>query len=257
LLAVLSARREKAWLDGLEAEERLKNQLKWKRRKQQKLQENVADLMSRKIRGEFSRALVDPEAIFRVAFASNDSRLRPASLMISYQCPLKEALESMDSNGPLEERPFSWFAKAGREFALQEICTGTGLDNDFSREHVVKLTPDPAIKKLLASRKPAVFLDAIAALAPRKQSKEYSLRKIVQWELQTLLREAKVKGQPVVFMLGGKESHKLAEKVYLQPPFTENGLRCGYLRWRESPRHPWAREKLSWYDRMCIGLQLP
>lgn len=257
LLAVLSARREKAWLDGLEAEERLKNQLKWKRNKQQKLQESIADLMLRKIRGEFARALVDPEANFRVAFARNKCCLRPASLLITYQCPLKEALESMDSDGPLEERPFSWFVKSGREFALQEICTGTGRDDDFSREHTTKITPDHAIKKLLASRKQAVFLDAIAALAPRKQAKEHGLSSIVQWELLTLLREAKSQGQAVVFMLGGKESHKLAEKVYLKPPFTENGLRCGYLRWRESPSHPWAREKLSWYDRMCIGLQLP
>lgn len=264
ILAVLSSRKEKTWLDGIETETALKEELKWQRNKPDKLREEVSDFLSRKVRGYFARKLVDPRAIFRIALASNTVGLRPASLMVTYHLPLQDAFKRMDDEGPLEDRPCSWFLKASRQFALQDISKGVKQGDKNERKHAWKLKPEPKIKELLCGRKPVVFLDALAALAPRKLAKEQKLSNIVQLELAALLHQAKAQGQAVVFMLGGKESHKLAEKVYLQPPFTDTGLRCGYLRWRESPwqpwarsNAPWAREKLRYEYRMCIGLQLP
>lgn len=257
LMAVLSSRQEKSWLDGTHVEVSIKENLKWVRNKEDKLREELLTFMSRKVWGQFARKLVDDEATFRLAFANDEPRLRPASLMVTYTVPLQDALEEMDSEGPLEDRPDRWFHKSSRQFALQDICLGNLVGDRNERAPASTLAPEPKIKELFSSRKPVVFLDAIASLAPRKFAKEYNLSKIVQWELAGLLQRAKDNGQAVVFMLGGGEPHILAEKVYLRPPFTDNGLRCGYLRWRESPQHSWAREKLQWGDRTCIGLQLP
>merc|ERR1712232_894327 len=109
--------------------------------------------------------------------------------------------------------------------------------------------------ELLCSRRPVMLLDVYAALAPRDEARKYGINKVVQSELVALLRNAKARGLAVVFMVGGDRD--LAEKVYLRPQFTEHGLRCGNLRWRDSPRGPWAREKLLWENRYIIGLQLP
>jgi hypothetical protein len=256
ILAVLSCRSDKCWLDGLQAESVIQEGLKWNRNKRKKLEEEVAAFISRKIHGHFGRKLVDPRAIFRMAFAIDELRLKPASLLITYHLPLKDALKKMDGEGPLEDFPHHWFFKPSRQFAFQQICCKASTERT-DRKHAWTLSPEPQIKNLLCSHKPVVLLDALSALAPRKRSKEHGLSKIVQSELAALLRQAKAQGQAVVFMLGGAEPHKLAEKVYLQPPFTDYGLRCGYLRWRGSPRQPWAREKLGWSERPCIGLQLP
>jgi hypothetical protein len=256
ILAVLSSRSEKCWLDGIEAESVIKEDLKWNRNKPEKLEEEVAAFTSRKVHGHFGRKLVDPRAIFRMAFAIDGLRLKPVSLMITHLLPLKDAFKRMDGEGPLEDRPYQWFFKGSRQFAFQQVCCKACTERT-DRKHAWSLVAEPQIKNLLCSHKPVLFLDSLSALAPRKLSKEHGLSKIVQWELATLLRQAKAQGQAVVFMLGGAEPHKLAEKVYLQPPFTDYGLRCGYLRWRESPRKPWAREKVGWSERPCIGLQLP
>lgn len=108
----------------------------------------------------------------------------------------------------------------------------------------------------MRSKAPVVMLESFAALAPRDKAKENGLSKIVKSELSNLLSEAKAQGKAVVFMCGGDNCYKLAKKVYLQPPFTDHGLRLGFLRWRESATEPWARER-SWGDRVIVGLQLP
>lgn len=209
------------------------------------------------MRGHFSRALVEPRSVFRVAFAADHEHLRPASLLATQNLPLKEALQHMDGEGPFGDDPYRWFQKASREFTLQCICTGSTQTERPEREHVKTLKADSKLKELLSSKQSVVFLDAYAALAPRQKAKEYCLSKIVQAELVEMLRQAKSKEQAVVFMVGGGDPHKLAEKVYLQPCFTAYGLRCGYLRWRESPTKPWARETLAYDNRFFVGLQLP
>ena len=102
-----------------------------------------------------------------------------------------------------------------------------------------------------------MLLDVFASLAPRKFSKHNGLSKVVESELQDLLRNAKAQGKAVVFMMGGEQPHVLAEKVYLRAPFTDNGLRCGFIRWRESPRASWERERHTWQKRVLLGIQLP
>merc|ERR1711924_361099 len=95
------------------------------------------------------------------------------------------------------------------------------------------LRAEPKIRELIRSKVPVVMLDVIAALAPRECAAEHGLSEIVKAELTALLRQAHADGKAVVFMLGGNKPQTLAQKVYLKPPSTDNGLRCGYLRWRD------------------------
>jgi len=99
-------------------------------------------------------------------------------------------------------------------------------------------------------------MDTLAALAPRDVCKSQGFSEIVRAELATLYREAKQRGEAVVFSMGSSNPHKLAQMVYLRPPLAEHGMRCGNLRWRESANVTWARE-FEWDDRIALCLQMP
>ena len=234
-LATLASRREMVWLD-------------------QYLGESPS-------RGYFAHALVYPSATFRLSFSIDDSHPRPASLMLTQIVPLAQALENMDGGGPLKlsKWPRSWWQKPGPpEFALQDIVKGESDDgeNRNSRVDTKALKPDPKLWEVLATKTPIVVLDSYVALAPRRMARQHNMGDIIKSELVTLLRDAKSQGRAVVFQVGGDDPHLLAKKVYLQPHFTQFGLRCGYLRYRASPNAAWNREQ-RWDQRALIGLQLP
>lgn len=252
LLACLASRPEKAWLESLDTDYQMTEQLKAERGQTRKEAFRVVlrHLSAKKVHGYFAHALVSPNSIFRISLARDGARLRPASLTLTYSCTLQQAFALMDDDGPLPE---SILSLQDREFALQSILTG---QDSGTRQSAKSLESEPQLRALLNSATTVVMLDAIAALAPRERAKENKLSPIVKSELCALLRDAKARGQAVVFMLGGDSPHVLAEKVYLRPPFTDHGLRCGYIRWRKSAADPWAREKCE-DKRVCIGLQLP
>lgn len=233
-LATLASRREMVWLDKY-------------------LSETPA-------RGYFAHALVDPSATFRLAFSIHEQKPKPASLILTHFLPLAEALENMDSRGPLKFKhwPREWCQKRGRQFAFQDMVKGEPLerDNRNTRVNARHLKPDPKLRELLRTKTPVLMLDSYVSLAPRVMARRHNLGDIIKEELVELLRSAKAQGRAVVFQVGGDEPHLLAEKVYLQPRFTEYGLRCGYLRCRPCPNCAWEREK-EWGDRVLIGLQLP
>eukprot|EP00928_Gymnodinium_smaydae_P069899 TRINITY_DN5372_c0_g3_i2.p1 TRINITY_DN5372_c0_g3~~TRINITY_DN5372_c0_g3_i2.p1 ORF type:complete len:486 (-),score=92.15 TRINITY_DN5372_c0_g3_i2:331-1701(-) len=231
-LAVLAARREMCWFEAFEGERCYPH-------------------------AYFTPKLVDRSAVLRIALAPSPVP-RPASLIVTYLATFGEALAQMDDNGPLRIRDCrpSWCRSAGRQFALQELQTGVEIGSRDERVPARLLKPEPKLRELLCSKTQVLVLEVYAALAPRHVSKEQGLSPIVKAELASVLREAKAAGRAVVFACGGEDPHKLAEKVYLQAPFTDFGLRCGYLRWRDSPDAPWSREK-RWDARVCIGVQLP
>lgn len=140
---------------------------------------------------------------------------------------------------------------------FQEIVPGEEEGTVKSRQPTKLLKPDKDLGKLMRSNQTVLMLDVISALGPREVARDQGLGKIVKAELNKLLADAKARGQVVIFCVGGEFPHLLAEKVYLQKPFTDGGLRCGYLRWRESTSEPWAREKGEYDGRVCLGLQLP
>jgi len=233
-LATLASRREMVWLDRYQGEAH--------------------------VRGYFAHCLVEPTAVFRLSFSMEDSRPRPASLLLTHLRPLAEALEEMDGRGPLKLKhwPREWCQKRGRQFALQEIVKGEPLkrENRNTRTTVKNLRPDARLRELLRTKTLVIVLDCYVALAPSGIARRYGLGDIIKAELAEVLREAKSQGQAVVFQVGGDDPHLLAEKVYLQPQFTQYGLRLGYLRYRASPGSAWEREK-RWDERALIGLQLP
>jgi len=248
VMAALASRSEMTWLEGLDTDFAL----------QQRREENpceskanafcavLGDMHSERVRGYFAHGLVQPTSLFRVSIATHGATPRPASLILTYLLPITEAFALMDSNGPIRKTRRKW---RRRVYALQEIDKeGSG------KQPVQSLRPEPQILELIRSKTPVVMLDAIAALAPRERAREHGLSEIVKAELAGLLYQAKALGQAVVFMLGGGKPQTLAQKVYLQPPFTDHGLRCGYLRWKDSTLESWASEK---FGRPMIGLQLP
>jgi len=229
VLATLSSRREMCWMHAYDVE--------------------------LPVRGYFAHALVDPTSLFRMSFKCDGSMIRPASLLVTHTLPLGEALQRMDQCGPLPFNPRVYCKEPGRQFALQEIMRSEPGE-DERRQPADTLKHEPELHKLLRTRTPIVLLDAYVALAPRGISKKCDLSPIVREELVNLLRESKEQGRAVVFQVGGDDPHLLAQKVYLQPFFSQYGLRCGYLRWRGSASEPWAKEK-RWDGRACLGIQLP
>jgi len=252
LLACLASRPEKAWLESLDTDYEMKAQLKAEpgQSRQQAFSVVLKYLAAKKVHGYFAHALVSPNSIMRVSLSHDGARLRPASLTVTYSCTLRQAFAQMDDDGPL---PKSILGSQGQEFALQSLLPGNG---SLTRQSIKLLEPEPKLCHVLSSPIQVVMLDAIAALAPRARAKQHNLSAIVKSELGALLADAKAQGKAVVFMLGGDSPHILAEKVYLRAPFTDHGLRCGYIRWRKSAADPWARER-SEDKRVCIGLQLP
>ena len=227
LVATLASRREMCWLDGYDGEVPAK--------------------------GYFAHVLVEPSATFRLSYrtSATSALLRPAAVMITSTLPLQEALEKMDLCGPFPMQPRLYYnARRDRQVSLQE------LSPSGEKQATSQLSNDSRIHQLIRSKTRVVYLDAYAALAPRRLTDYTSFSAIVQGQLMRLLRQAKENAHAVVFQLGGDDPELLAQKIYLRPAFTRWGLRCGYMRWRESSQEPWAKEK-PWSGRPCIGLQLP
>jgi hypothetical protein len=253
VLAILASRSEKCWLEALDRAWELKERRKELPResKAAAIKSYIANLAVRGVRGLFMHALVNPTSTFRITIARDGNAHRPSTLMLTYALSLKQALAGMDDDGPLPSKQTK-----GQEFAFQEYRRGITSDRRFDLECASELQPDAAIRKLLSNNEPVVLLEAVTTLAPRNLVTAQGFSGVVRSELVALFRDAKARGQAVVFMLGGEEPTVLAEKVYLRPPFTDYGLRCGYLRWRGSAGGPWARQK-PYEQRVLLGLQLP
>merc|ERR1719162_1124680 len=256
VLAAVSTRKEKNWLEAHETfdslEEELENIQAPKSKKSPKRKDAIRKLIAEECSsacGFFSHYLVRTNASLRVAFAPRASKLLPASVIITTRSPLWEALHGLDDNGPLRGEAASrqWLKASGRQFAFQLANFGVDEKSIKCRESAAELKPDTKLRDLLRSRKMVVQLEVVAALAPRDVSKKEGLSDIVKAELTRVMHEAKTRGEAVVFCLGSDHAHSLAEKVYLREPIGSYGLRCGYLRWRESADVPWARER-AWSD---------
>jgi len=257
VLACLASRPEKTWLEAFDAESELT--LRRKMQLPESLDDSIRAMLKRiescVAKGYFACGLRAATCTIRVSFvrdASANGMCRPASLLLTHSVPFRTALAKMDGGGPMREPPRKW---CRREFAFQDLAFGE-LASRGGRCPASGLEVDARITELFRSRAPVLYLDAVAALAPREAAKEHGVSNVVKAELSGLLREAKERGQAVVFMLGGDKPHVLAEKVYLRAPFTDHGLRCGYLRWREAASEPWAREKPE-DQRVCVGIQMP
>jgi len=180
-------------------------------------------------------------------------RCLPASLVLSRELSVADALGAMDGQGPLPSDVLQELADF--EFVLQPLLPE---DSGQDRQPLQTLKPEPELGELLrGSLDPIVFLEAFAALAPRQLAGALGLRPVVQEELAALLRESRSKGRAVLFALGSDRPLELARKVYLRPAFVKLGVRCGYLRWRRRAAPQWARESAKVEERICLGLSLP
>jgi hypothetical protein len=239
--------------------------MKWR---QQALEGIVRDISRTRIYGYFAHYLASSGNSLRFAIARGPSGNVPASILITSQLPLWDALhfhindkDSSPFKGPakgsshrLEDN--SWLKEPGRQFAFQEAnCDVDHLDYLRSRQSAKTLQPDAKLKKMLLSPEPVLLLDVVSALAPRDLARSEGVTAVVKAEIKRVFLEAKSRGQAVLLELGSGEPHSLAKKVYL-PLGAEYGLRCGYIRWRESGDVPWAREE-KWADRGCVCLQMP
>jgi len=278
LLSTIAARGEMSWMESFhvatDIDSRVKKipgcKSKGSAKRKAWIRQYIQDELQHGC-GDFVSFMVHQGCTLRVSFvqAPGVRKQIPASLLISTREPLWEALQNQDDNGPVRfpqgipwngfRQKREWLMKAGRQFAFQ-LANLEGDEEDTrsgkSRVAIETLKPDPKLLALLRSRKPVVQLDVIAALAPRGVMKKEGLSEIVKAELANFTRDAKGRGEAVVFCLGSTNPHTLAQKVYLRPPIGDHGLQCGYLRWRDSPDVAWARER-SWEDRICLCLQMP
>jgi len=224
--------------------------------------------------GNWVSYLIHHNCTVRVAFAQAQApgvpRHIPVSVLIHARQTLWDALQHQDDNGPIkfgkdmqkqdkqtDKRKRDWLMTPGREFAFQLANFEEDEENKLlNRVSVKNLQPDSKLRALLRSKQLVSQLEVIAALAPRDLMKKEGLSEIVKAELANFMRDAKARGEAVVFCLGSTSPHMLAQKVYLRPPIGDYGLQCGYLRWRDSPDVPWASEK-NWHDRICLCLQMP
>jgi hypothetical protein len=276
VFAAISSRREKVWLEEFVMtpflDEVLETLSGCKSKHSVKRKAAIREFVTTFVEngaGAFARTLIDPNILHRVTFARGPTGPLPATSMTTRRIPLWDALQAMDDRGPLrgEAADKRWCWGADRQFALQDLQYGQDEANKLrmdkglytsrnERMHVKDLKPDPKLRELLHSKKPVVYLDTLASLAPRRVCKSQGLSEIVTMELATLFREAKARGEAVVFSMGSTNPHKLAEKVYLRAPLADYGMRCGCLRWRASSEVPWARE-VMWDDRHTLCLQMP
>jgi len=272
VMAALSTRTEKSWLEANDVCPHLEEHLstlpgcKSKKSAQRKLE--ICKFLEKEassVRGFFAHYMVSPTTNLRIAFAPGvpmSMPALPASLVITNRLPLWDALVSLDGDCPLkgEAKSRTWCMAAGRQFAFQLANIGVperpAAVSRKARAAGSTLQHDAKLLKLLRSKKPVVQLEVVAALAPRDVSKQQGLGEVVKAELAAVMQEAKRRGEAVVFCLGSASPHLLAEKVYLRKPISDNGLRCGYLRWRASADAPWARET-EWSDRTTLCLQMP
>lgn len=265
VLSVISTREEKGWVENFDVQDDLDDlkkvplcKSKGSARRRAKILDTIIPMVKEEGAGAFCEYLIDPTSMQRVTFTRGPAGPVPATSMTVRRMPLWDAFKTMDDDGPLRGAATkqSWVRAAGRQFALQDLAFGYDSESRQARVCAQGLELDPQIRDLLRSKKPVILLDTLAALGPRDVCKTHRISDIVQGELATLFREAKARGEAVVFCLGGNDPHKLAERVYLRPPLADHGLRIGFLRWRESADSPWARE-YGWDDRTAIGLQLP
>lgn len=269
VLAAISSRSEKIWLECHDLRDDIKTELKKITRCSNILSSRRRDAIRKVVpklvdngAGFFASYLIDPRAVHHVTFAQQPHGLLPATSMIIRRMPLWDALKTMDYEGPLTgaAKQKRWCFAAGREFTLQDIHFGE--DDDPKKElwerrvDVKNLQPDPQLRDLLCSKTPVILLDTLAALAPRKVCKEQELSRIVHAELANLYATAKAQGEAVVFHVASDDPHKLVQRVYLRKPLADHGMRCGCLRWRESAKAAWAREFRS-DERVHICLQMP
>lgn len=263
--SALSCRQEKLWVEF--SESKVMDVVKksgYRRVKSQKM----VDLITRYIDAEFEKghwscqfacALVRAESYIRMAFARGIDCSIPASILIVHRMPLWNVFLKMENDTPFvgAARDQTWWKARGREIAFQELNLAIeDPDERNERLPTSTLKPDRQLKKLMQSRTNVVYLDMLAALSTREASKKHGLSAIVKTELATLFKEAKAKGEAVIFVLAAEEPRTLAEKVYLRPPLNEWGLKCGCFRWRASPDEPWARE-VEYGNRTTFMLQLP
>lgn len=208
---------------------------------------------------QFASALVRAESYIRIACGRGVDSPILASILIVHRMPLWNVFEKMEDDTPFcgAATRQAWWKHNGREVAFQELNFAAEED-DMRNERVAasKLKPDAGLKKLLQSQTPVVYLDILAALSTREASKRYGLSDVVKGELAMLFKEAKAKKEAVIFVLGTDDPRKLAEKVYLRPPLSDCGLKCGFFRWRASADESWAREK-EYSDRSTFMLQMP
>lgn len=271
LAAAMSSRKEKTWLDQNDVKEDIKYGLKQlgvnkKPRcvKQKRIRQNAAQAilngLSRiRIYGYFAHYLANSMHRIRLSLARGAAGHVPASIVITSELPFWDALhfhtEDKDSTpfkGPAKDD--SWRHKPYSQFALQDINPDEDdYESTKARLSAKTLQPDSKLKELLLCPKPVLLLDVVASLAPRDLARTEGVSDVVKAEIERVFSAAKSRGQPVLFELGSAEPHDLAKKVYLRIA-GKYGLRCGYLRWREYPEMPWAREG-DWSDRGCIGLQ--
>jgi len=267
-MATVSGRKEKSFLELFSTLDDLESELErhpgCRSKKSARRHEQIREFIRKEAafgNGYFAHYIVHPHATVRIGFAPGPT---PASLVIVQRVPLFEAIGNEnddEGDAPLcgAAKHWKWCIQPGRQFALQDAVFGVP-DKSWnvrnSRKHVDELEPEPAILELLLSKKPVVYLEVCASLAPKDVAKAEGHTAIVKAELAYVMREAKSRGEAVVMMMGSDSPHKLAEKVYMRKPIGDYGLRCGYLRWRASAKEPWARE-VKWDDRTCLCLQLP
>jgi len=265
VLAVISAREEKLWLECHNNQEELDELPKkiplCKSKRSATRRAAICEMVPKWVEhgaGAFVYYLLDPRSVHCMTLARGPEGPLPATSMTTRRMPLWDALKSMDFAGPLcgQAKDKEWCWAAGRQFALQDLQYGHKQGSRKERISTKDLKPDTQLRDLLRSKKPVLLLDTLAALAPRDVCKNQGLSEIVRTELATLFREAKARGEAVVFLLGSEDPHKLAQRVYLHPPLADQGMRCGNLRWREAADVPWARE-YRWNDRNTLCLQMP
>jgi hypothetical protein len=270
LLAIISARKERHWLEPFgcaeDIEWRVKKKPGCKSKKSARRRDAVRAYIEnecKKSSGYFATYLCQSIATIRTTFALRSNALVPASLIICERLTLHDAVGNVhgdDGDAPLfaEARSLEWCTKPGTQFAFQLANLDEEEDpsNRNYRVPVADLQPDSKLRDLLLSRRPVVYLQVVAALAPRDVAKKQGLSEIVKAELTKLMRDAKRRGEAVVMAMGSDKPHTLAQKVYIRKPISDYGLRCGYLRWRASADVPWRRER-QYDDRTCLCLQMP
>merc|ERR1719253_142915 len=211
VMAALSSRKEKGWLEAFQTTEDLKDGIKQlpmcKSKRSARRKGAIRKIIEEQCSagcGYFSHYLVKPGTDLRVSFAPGATTLTPASLVVTTRLPFWEALRSLDDGGPLRGEAASrdWCLKAGRQFAFQGAIFGAADGSHKCRVDAESLLPDARLRDLLRCRKPVVVLEVVAALAPREVAKKQGLGEIVKAELTRVMREAKDRGEAVIFCLG-------------------------------------------------------
>lgn len=277
-MSAIACRSEMSWLEGItiasEIQQKLKKVKGCKKRGSEARNEWIRQYIIKQEQfgcGNFLSHLMHHGETVRVSLVPGIAKPIPATAVITCREPLWDALLREDDEGPIrfpgmhpdtnkmwtQKQKTEWLRQPGRQFAFQLAnLDGDAEDPHDNRKPARDLNPDAQLRNLLRSRKPVIHLEVVAALAPRDVMKKEGLSEIVKSELHAVMRTAKDRGEAVIFCLGSSNPHVLAKKVYLRPPIGDCGLKCGYIRWKNSPDEPWHRER-CWDMRMCFCLQMP